>query len=420
MSEFACSVVIPSRNRADRLDLVLGALASQVTDEALEIIVVLDGCEDSSRDVLVAWEKMDAFASLRWHEQSRKGPAAARNTGAFMARGPILLFLDDDVIPDPDLVSVHLGHHASGDRIAVLGDYDLIRSRPRSICELEIWSWWEDTFQLRSASGQPASYRDFCTGNVSLRREDFARVGGFDQDFARPNREDYELGYRLLRSGVRFLVDRSAHARHIRDVTVRSILEGARVEARGDVLIAQKHPELINGLALMGIGDRRRRAAGLAMFVPRIGAVVCFAMRGLLWLDERLRVRRRWRSHFGFLWTYAYWRGLRDSVGSLKALRELRATAPPSMTQKIDVSRPLTPQVRRLNIDVQSRLLVVYGEELIGSIDLVPNNPEATLPWIVREISSQLSASFLLLVARTALENESGDTALGIWSTETG
>src|SRR5262249_23131918 len=156
--------------------------AAQDTPEPFEIIVVLDGADDPSRDVLESWQTQKAFGELRWCEQPRQGQATARNTGSFFARAPILLFLDDDCIPEHDLVGIHLAHHRAGERIAVLGDCEIDRSGG-SLLDLSMWMWWEDTNHRRAAASQPPSYRDFCTGNVSLRRDDFAREGGFDQDF---------------------------------------------------------------------------------------------------------------------------------------------------------------------------------------------------------------------------------------------
>jgi GT2 family glycosyltransferase len=401
---FACSIIIPSCNRADKLDLLLCALAAQDTDVSLEVIVVLDGSTDNSREVLEAWEKLDAFASLRWFEQTKKGQATARNNGSFLARAPILLFLDDDVVPEPDLVSIHLGHHASAAHIAVLGDCEIVRTDPGSLSELAMWGWWEDMNHRRASAGQPASYRDFCTGNVSLRRDDFARLGGFDQDFTGYGREDYELGYRLLRSGVRFVADRRARARHFNTATVRSRCAAARQEAQGDVLIARKHPELISGLRFASPGDRpTRRAAALAMYVPWVGILLCPAARGLLRISQRFGLRRRWQARSDFIWTFAYWRGLRDAVGSMTALRALQQTALPPLTQQIDVGLPLTPQVQFLNIDVPSRLVVVYEGAPVGAIDLLPNMAEPLLQWIVRQIPHRLSAELLLELARAAL-----------------
>src|SRR5260221_2276184 len=121
-------------------------------------------------------EELNAFGGFQWVEQPRKGQAAARNNGSFVAHAPILLFLDDDVVPDRDLLTTHFAHHASGQRIAVLGDCEIARSDELSLCELAMWGWWEDTNHRRSALGQPGSYLDFCTRNVSLRRAGFACV----------------------------------------------------------------------------------------------------------------------------------------------------------------------------------------------------------------------------------------------------
>ena len=117
----------------------------------------------------------------------------------------------------------------------------------------------------------------------------------------------------------------------------------------------------------------------------------------------------RWERRFNALQTYAYWRGLRDSVGSLKGLRALRWTAPPSITQKIDDARPLAPQVERLNIDETSRLVVMYQHEPLGSIQLHPSNLEPLLPWLVREITGRLSRELLLQVARAGLLRGTGE-----------
>src|SRR4029077_7901564 len=124
----------------------------------------------------------------------------------------------------PNLISVHLRDHEQADRIAVLGDYELVRTTRDSFCNLALWNWWEGTFHRRSALGQPSGFRDFCGCNVSMRREDFAQIRGFDTDFLTYGREDHEFGHRLLRSGVRFVVDRSARAGHYKDVTVRGAL----------------------------------------------------------------------------------------------------------------------------------------------------------------------------------------------------
>jgi glycosyltransferase involved in cell wall biosynthesis len=405
MSSYACSVVIPSHNRAQLLDAMLAALAAQLIDVPFEVIVVLDGCTDESAGILATWKELGEMPSLRWIEQPRSGQALARNVGAFAARAPVIVFLDDDVIPDADLLAIHLAHHAQGERIAVLGDYEVVR-HDDSLCTLGVWSWWEDTYHRRASAWQPQGYRDFCTGNVSVRKEDFANVGGFDQDFTGYGGEDYEIGYRLLRAGVRFVPDRRVRARHFCTPRVRSLLRATRQEAHGDVTIARKHPELIGGLRLGASADKQaRRAARLAMRAPWLGDLVSAAGRVSLRVYERLRRRGRWQSRFAFLRSYAYWRGVRDASGSRAGLRALVATAVRPAPQTIDVAEDIGPQVQRLRVDTPGTLVVTYRAEPLGAVEIRVGLEEPFLPWLVREISSRLSASLLIVLAREHRES---------------
>lgn len=400
MTSFACSVVIPSHNRAQLLDVMLAALAAQLIDAPFEVIVVLDGCTDESVATLEIWKELGELPSLRWIEQPRSGQAVARNVGAFAARAPVIVFLDDDIIPDADLLAIHLAHHAGGQSVAVLGDCEVVR-HDNSLCALGVWSWWEDTYHRRASAWQPPGFRDFCTGNVSLRKEDFARIGGFDQDFTGYGGEDYEIGYRLLRAGVRFAPDRRARARHFCTPRVGDMLRATRQEAHGDVLMARKHPELIGGLRLGASPDKQaRRAARLAMRAPWLGVLLSVAGRGLLRVYGRIHRRGRWQSRFAFLRTFAYWRGVRDAVGSRADLRTLVASAVRPASQTIDLVEDIGPQVQRLQIDAPGPLVVTYMGEPLGTIEIRAGLEEPFLPWLVREISYQLSASLLIVLAR--------------------
>jgi GT2 family glycosyltransferase len=415
MSTPACSVVIPSHDRPAMLGLMLAALAAQDTQESIEVIVVLDGPTDASRDVLEQWEDLPVI-TLRWIEQARQGQAIARNNGSFLARAPILLFLDDDCIPEPDLVRRHLAHYASGERIAVLGDCEIARNDDRSLSQLDMWMWWEDTNYRRAAAWQPQSYRDFCTGNVSLRREDFARVGGFDQDFTGYGREDYELGYRLLQSGVRFVADRRVRARHHNTASVQERSASARQEAHGDLLIARKHPELTAGLRFMSDGSRRTKVLRwLAMRAPWLGMALCFLARGVVTVCEPLRLRRRWRSGVGFIWEFSYWRGIRDVVGSTEGLRAVQRTAARPVTQHVDLAEPLPPQVTRLEIDVPSTLEIWLDGKAIGRLDLRPSQSAPMLEWLTREIAAHLAPEVLAELGRRALEQGGVRSGMDTW-----
>ena len=96
------SVVIPTFNRQQRLHRVLTGLAQQTIDvEMLEVIVVSDGSTDGTD---AYFESRRTPLPVDFVRQANQGPAAARNHGVVRATGDLVLFIDDDVMPDARLV----------------------------------------------------------------------------------------------------------------------------------------------------------------------------------------------------------------------------------------------------------------------------------------------------------------------------
>lgn len=370
MSELACSVVIPSYNRRATLEMVLQGLEQQtVPKAAFEVIVVLDGSEDDSATMLGEWRSSGRLPNLCWHWQPNSGQATARNVGVCLAQAPIVVFLDDDVVPEPNLLAVHLGWHKQLAPLAVLGDCRVAREQPGSLCHLGVWAWWEDLFYQRALPEHQPTYRDFCTGNVSLRREDFDRVGGFDTAFRGYGGEDYELGYRLLRARVRFVVDRSAQAWHYHRSSVAGILGATRQEAHGDVLIGRKHPELRASLRLMRIPTGRYGLlVRLALQAPAVGDRLMSLVQRMLPVLERTQMRRRWLLWFSHLRGYAYWRGVRDVLGSWDALLAYQAQAAPIPRARLDISDGLPAELPPLLIEGPSLLTITWREHCLGEL----------------------------------------------------
>lgn len=100
------SVIIPTHNQVERLRLVLCSLRRQtLAAENFEVLVVDDGCTDGT----VVMARGMGMTNLRvlslWSNQGRN---LARNRGAAEARGELLVFLDGDALPAPDLLERYL------------------------------------------------------------------------------------------------------------------------------------------------------------------------------------------------------------------------------------------------------------------------------------------------------------------------
>jgi len=169
-------------------------------------------------------------------EQEHSGVATCRNRGAHEASHPVVLFLDDDVLPEPEFLAEHAAaHRASGEPIA-LGYYPPVLGSS-SLWGYALRAWWEDHFRRKAEPEHQWTYIDYADGNVSMPKALLFRWGGYDESF-RGRRQDWELGIRLLGEGATFAYHPSAKGRHYLDTRLETALRHARQEGRDDVRLA--------------------------------------------------------------------------------------------------------------------------------------------------------------------------------------
>lgn len=93
------SVVIPAYNEEKNIGECLSSLLKQSFKD-FEIIVVDDGSQDKTKEIVKKYQKNNKNISLIQGEH--KGPGASRNLGASRAKGKILAFVDADMVFDKD------------------------------------------------------------------------------------------------------------------------------------------------------------------------------------------------------------------------------------------------------------------------------------------------------------------------------
>ncbi len=191
--------------------MVLEALASQtIPASQFEVVLICDGCTDGSAAMARA---LPLPYTLRVLEQTpNQGPAAARNLGVREARAALIVFIDDDVVPEPTLLAEHLRIHQQDERAVVIGPL----LAPPGFA-LNPWTRWEEAMlvkqyrDMNAGKWQPTP-RQFYTGNASVRREYILAAGGFNPQFLRA--EDVELAYRLQDQGLHFYFNQEAKGWH--------------------------------------------------------------------------------------------------------------------------------------------------------------------------------------------------------------
>lgn len=247
------TVVIPAGSPGLSLWRSVHALAHQTTPyDSFEVVVVADTWADPDREEFHASLEVLPFCCQVLPRSGVPASAGlARNTGAEVARGRVLLFLDADMIACPDLIERHLVFQQMPNRV-VLGVRDLTHESVdygsgmwTSREALLQWKWTipvapDERSGFISARGQP-DWGCLYSHNFSLHADLFRRSGGFDPGFVACGTEDVELGYRLHKLGASFVYAHDAigiHQHHKRSL--------ARINHRMQNLdhLVALHPEL--------------------------------------------------------------------------------------------------------------------------------------------------------------------------------
>jgi GT2 family glycosyltransferase len=232
----AVSLVIPTHNRAASLRMVLEALTQQTTPaDQFEVVLVCDGCTDNSAAMAHALEVPYRLVILE--QTPNQGPAAARNVGVQWASAPLILFIDDDVVPEPTLIAEHASLHQHDERLVVIGP---LLAPPGF--RLNPWTRWEEAMLVKQYRDMEAGKweptpRQFYTGNASVRRAHILAVGGFNARFKRA--EDVELAYRLKDYGLRFAFHPAAKGWHHALRSLHSWMNIATAYGQTDVMMYQ-------------------------------------------------------------------------------------------------------------------------------------------------------------------------------------
>lgn len=229
----AISVVVSTRDRADRLSALLLSLAEQTMEpDSFEVVVVDNGSIDSTPQLLEDSAQGLPY-SLRVLRRPRgEGPAPARNEGVEAARAPLIAFTDDDCVATPEWL-------AAG--TAALADADLVqgsvRPDPGVVPGPHDRSVWVDR--------ESGLYE---TANLFARRETIERAGGFEPLFpAEVDHvigEDVWFGWRARRAGARtaFCDEARVHHAVIPRAAAEAIAERRRL--RHFPALAKQVPEL--------------------------------------------------------------------------------------------------------------------------------------------------------------------------------
>jgi GT2 family glycosyltransferase len=275
------SVVVPTRNRKEKLLTCLDSLARQsILPQEFEVIVVDDGSSDGTAEALAA--RHFPFA-LRYCRQEGAGPGTARNLGLEHAVGELVLFIGDDIFADERLLEEHLLAHAAGSApgTAILGHIDWPDNLVRNAVMEYVCGDAALQFAYTLIPRLPSlDHRFFYTSNISLKRQflvEAAEAGvRFDPCFHHAAFEDSEFAFRLIPRGLQIRYAANARATHDHAMDIESFADREFGAGKMAVVFYRKHPGQDEQLQVRWLADLVAPAAALQAEPERLRRLDAF------------------------------------------------------------------------------------------------------------------------------------------------
>lgn len=185
---------------------------------------------DQSPEILTIPDALTTTAPIpvHYHHLPPHGLVASRNEALGRARGEIILFLDDDVLPSPTLIQAHLAAYQDPRVGGVAGQVLSPGQFPNPRGHPEVTDALRSFLEVNLESSLPGEVATARGCNMSFRREALRRAGGFDPHLHPPFcfREDSDVSFGIRALGLRLvyvptasLVHLSAPAGGTRDVS---------------------------------------------------------------------------------------------------------------------------------------------------------------------------------------------------------
>lgn len=211
------SIVIPTHGRPQKLGQCLDHIARLARPrDDFEVVVVDDGSPARLDDVVRALDALD----VKLLHQTQSGPSVARNHGARIARGRYLAFTDDDCGPRPDwLDALERAHQAS--TAAAVGGVVTNAAVGNTFAAANAALLAFVTAYFREHNSSLGFYT---SNNLSVPRDRFLEIGGFNEANRRAAGEDRMFCHEWLKRGWPLVNAPDAVVDHFHDQSLRGFL----------------------------------------------------------------------------------------------------------------------------------------------------------------------------------------------------
>jgi glycosyltransferase involved in cell wall biosynthesis len=198
------SLIIPTYKEPEALDLTLrSAIEGQVNKN--QIIVVVDGFYDLNKEVLEKYADSIDILNL----ESNVGMIKAMNLGTYNASYDLVLHAQDDNVFSKNW-DVNLESHYQPNSVLSVNQIEptpsmfnqfYIKDLGRDVNTFDLKAFWE--FEQSIAKDEVKE--DGSTFPFLISKEDYLKVGGFDESYPGPWVVDWEFFMKCQMSGLKML-----------------------------------------------------------------------------------------------------------------------------------------------------------------------------------------------------------------------
>lgn len=260
------SVVIPMLDERGFIGECIDGFAAQTyPHELLDVIVVDGGSTDGSREIIESRMLQEPW--LRIVENPRRKAAAAFNRGIEAAKGEVVCLFSAHGVPDPTYVERSVAVLEETGAAGVGGRYLHIGTDPTSKA---IGLAMTSPFGMASRHRFASARQDVDTiSHPAYRRDALIAVGQFDESLERNS--DYELNFRLRRSGARLVFDPSVSSIYRPRASLRALGRQFWWYGRWKARVARRHPESLRVRHLVAPAFAAGAVASPALLAARSG-----------------------------------------------------------------------------------------------------------------------------------------------------
>jgi GT2 family glycosyltransferase len=317
----SASVIVPTYNRPAALARTLGALRGMdFPADRLEIVVVDSGvAENGAEDVARS-------SGALYSRHADRGVAAARNHGASLASGELMMFVDDDIVVGESNLRQHEAIHRNHDFCLVSGHWEY-ESELRDKLEGSPLGRWRLAYEdLYNKPDGVAGYttcgrvhpKTLAAANLSIRASTFSSLGGFDERFP-VGAEDQDLTWRAAQAGCLLVYDYDIRVIHNdQHSNFASLCNRQERGAIGTVYFALKHPDA-SDFRMLAMNGPVRRGDSLRTVVRKLSRAILSRGMSLALAHRLVGVGERLRPNGGWPLEFLY-----RAVGGLHVFRGVR------------------------------------------------------------------------------------------------